>query len=356
MNNRLKRLEIMLEQHQLSAMLVTKPENRLYLSGFTGSAGVLIISQGQLVLFTDSRYIEQATQQASDFKVINHGPNLWKAVAGWLKGQRIERLGFENDFFTVELYDKLQQSVENVTLCPVKLDTLRVIKDTAELVLLEKAAQIADQAFQQIIPIIKPGVTEREIAVQLEYRMRQLGSIKPAFDTILASGPRGSLPHGLASERKIAFGDFVTLDFGAVYEGYHSDMTRTICVGKASDKQKEIYRIVLAAQLAGIDAVKSGQACDKIDAAARQIITDAGYGAYFGHGLGHSVGLAIHEEPRFSPNCLATLAENMVISVEPGIYLPGFGGVRIEDVVVVTGSGCRVLTTSSKELIELDCN
>lgn len=356
MNSRLKRAKDVFEQHQLQALLVTKPENRLYLSGFTGSAGALVLSKELPVLFTDFRYIEQASQQATDFEIIRHGQDFWECLAAWLKNQRIERLGFESDFLTVELYDKLKKLAPWLILCPVQLDELRIIKDEAEQALLLKAIEIADQAFQRILSFIRPGVTECEVAVELEYQMRQLGSEKPAFDTIVASGVRGSLPHGEPSSRKIELGDFVTLDFGAVYEGYHSDMTRTVCVGKASEQQKQLYHIVLTAQLAGVAAVRPGKACNEVDAVARRVITEAGYGEFFGHGLGHSVGLAIHEEPRFSPTCETVLVENMVLSVEPGIYLPRFGGVRIEDLVVVSGSGCKVLTASSKELIELDCN
>jgi Xaa-Pro aminopeptidase len=356
MNSRLQRLQAVFEQHQLQALLVTKPENRLYLSGFTGSAGALVLTREQSVLFTDFRYIEQATKQAPEFEILRHGQDFWESLTAWLKSQEIERLGFESDFLTVEFYKKLKRMVPQITLCPVKLDELRSVKDESEQALLIKAVQIADQAFQRILPAIKVGVTELDVAVELEYHMRQLGSAKPAFDTIAASGIRGSLPHGLASSREIQRGDFVTLDFGAVYEGYHSDMTRTVCVGKASDKQKKIYQIVLAAQLAGVAAVKSGIVCSEVDAVARRVITDAGYGEFFGHGLGHSVGLAIHEEPRFSPTCATVLEKHMVLSVEPGIYLPDFGGVRIEDLVVVSDTGCKVLTASSKELIELDCN
>jgi Xaa-Pro aminopeptidase len=355
MNSRLERSKELLQQQQIQALLVTKPENRLYFSGFTGSAGALVITKEKSVLFTDFRYIEQATKQTTDFEIIRHGPDFWQSLVEWLNSQGVERLGFESDFLTVELYNKVKQSAPELILCPVKLDELRIVKDESEQALLMKAAQIADQAFQRLLPAIRPGVTENEVAVELEYQMRQLGSAKPAFDTIVASGVRGSLPHGLPTSRKLLLGDFVTLDFGAVYEGYHSDMTRTVCVGKASDKQKQLYQIVLAAQLAGIAAVKSGIACNEVDAVSRSVITEAGYGEFFGHGLGHSVGLAIHEEPRFSPNCSTILAANMILSVEPGIYLPGFGGVRIEDVVVVSDTGCKVLTASSKELIELDC-
>ncbi|MGL5514812.1 MAG: M24 family metallopeptidase, partial [Sporomusa sp.] len=264
-----------------------------------------------------------------------------------------ERIGFESDFVTWQVYQQLASCLPAIELVPVQLDCLRMIKDRQELALLTTAVEIADRAFDQALHMIKPGVTELEIAFELEYRMRKLGAEKPAFDTIVASGVRGSLPHGRASNKVIEAGELVTIDFGAVYQGYHSDMTRTVAVGKATDKQRDIYAVVLAAQLAGIGAVKAGKTGKEIDHIARQIITAAGYGEYFGHGLGHGVGLFIHEDPRLSPAGDIKLAKGMVTSVEPGIYLPDWGGVRIEDLVVVTTAGCTVLTASSKDLIEL---
>lgn len=356
MKSKLARSKTLLDKYDVQAVLVTKPENRLYWSGFTGSAGALVLLADQGALFTDFRYIEQATKQAPDFEIVRHGPDFWESLAIWLKSHDIQRLAFEKDFFTVELYEKLQQAAPFLALCPVKLDEWRRVKDEAELTLITKAVEIADQAFEQTLPVIRPGATELTVAVELEHAMRKLGSMKPAFDTIVASGIRGSLPHAQPTTREIQVGDFVTMDFGAVYEGYHSDITRTVCVGRASDKQKALYKTVLSAQLAGIAAIRAGKACDVIDGVARKIIESAGYGECFGHGLGHSVGLFIHEEPRLSPTCDSVLAENMVMTVEPGIYVPGFGGVRIEDLVVVSCAGCKILTASRKELIELDCN
>jgi Xaa-Pro aminopeptidase len=356
LKSKLVRSKTLLDKYDVQAVLVTKPENRLYWSGFTGSAGALVLLADQGALFTDFRYIEQATKQAPDFEIVRQGPDFWESLAIWLKSHDIQRLAFEKDFFTVELYEKLQQAVPFLALCPVKLDEWRRVKDEAELALITKAVEIADQAFEQTLPVIRPGATELTVAVELEHAMRKLGSMKPAFDTIVASGIRGSLPHAQPTTRELQVGDFVTMDFGAVYEGYHSDITRTVCVGRASDKQKALYKTVLSAQLAGIAAISAGKACDVIDGVARKIIESAGYGECFGHGLGHSVGLFIHEEPRLSPTCDTILAENMVITVEPGIYVPGFGGVRIEDLVVVSCAGCKILTASRKELIELDCN
>lgn len=263
-------------------------------------------------------------------------------------------VGFEGDFITYDGHHELMKCLSPVNLVPVQLDALRMTKDDSEVDLIKKAVEIADHAFSKILLFIKPGMSEQDVALELEYYMRKLGAEKPAFDTIMASGKRGALPHGRASQKIIEIGDFVTMDFGAVYQGYHSDITRTVCIGKASEKQREIYETVLAAQLAGVQAVTPGKFGKEIDAVSRKIITNAGFGNFFGHGLGHGLGLNIHEDPRLSPTDIHNvLMENMVVTVEPGIYLPDWGGVRIEDTVLVSANGCQILTASSKELIEI---
>ncbi|MCX7781035.1 MAG: aminopeptidase P family protein [Negativicutes bacterium] len=344
-----------LQSHELDAVVVSKQENRQYLSGFTGSAGILFITRQNRYLVTDFRYIEQAQNQAPAFEIVRCAGIPIKTlteVKASLSG--IKRVGFETDHVTWESYQTLAAALPGVELVAIKLDTLRAVKTAVEIDRIERAVEIADRAFGEVIKSVRPGVRETDIAAELEYIMRQLGSERPAFDTIVASGERSALPHGRASAKIIAPGDFITFDFGAVFEGYHSDMTRTVVLGKASAKQREIYELVLRAQLAGLDAVQSGKDCRDVDAVARKIIEDAGYGEYFGHGLGHSVGLAIHEEPRLSPtNVGVLLAENMVVTVEPGVYLPGWGGVRIEDIVVVTAGKPRILTATSKNLLEL---
>ncbi|MBP2663938.1 MAG: ypdF [Firmicutes bacterium] len=350
---RLASLRKLMATHSLDAVVVTKPENRRYFSGFTGSSGLLLIGEQIQTLFTDFRYIEQATKQSPEYQIVRHGTAMFDKLADTVKKLEAVRIGFESDFITWDTYHKLATCLSMVELRPVNLDALRVIKDQAELSLLHQAVEIADVAFNHVVTIIRPGITELEIALELEYQMRKLGSEKPAFDTIVASGYRGALPHGQASAKIIEVGDFITMDFGAVYQGYHSDMTRTVVAGKATSKQHEIYNIVQAAQLAGIKAVAAGKTGKEIDQVARKIIADAGYGEYFGHALGHGVGLAIHEEPRLSTINDSELASGMVVSVEPGIYLPEWGGVRIEDLVVVSAAGCTVLTTSNKNLIEL---
>jgi Xaa-Pro aminopeptidase len=351
----LSRLINYLQANCLKGVIITKQENRRFFSGFTGSAGMLFISAQARCLLTDFRYIEQAQKQAQGFEIIQYAGAPFEALTKLCAEMGTERIGFEGDHVTWDTYQHMVKSLPGLELVPVRLDSLRSVKAVHEIELIRKAVQIADQAFEEVIKIIRPGIRETEVAAELEYSMRRAGAERPAFDTIVASGYRGALPHGLASAKRIEPGDFVTMDFGAVYEGYHSDITRTVVAGKASPKHKEIYDIVITAQLAGIEAVREGKDCRDVDNVARRIIANAGYGNYFGHGLGHSVGLAIHEEPRLSPsNSGVTLSEGMVVTVEPGIYLPGWGGVRIEDIVVVTPQGREILTASSKVLIELE--
>jgi len=354
MERRVRKLRRFMSEHGLSGILITKPENRRYFSGFSGSAGMLLISDKARKLLTDFRYIEQATAQAEQCDIVRYTVNAYEMLTEMTAELGLTTIGFESDFVTYDMYAQLSDHLPNFNLVPVQIDALRMVKDVNEVTLITKAVEIADQAFSHILSYIKPGISEQDVARQLEYHMGKLGAEKPAFETIVASGKRGALPHGRASQKIIELGDFVTMDFGAVYQGYHSDITRTVCVGTATAKQQEIYEIVLAAQLAGVQATCPGKTGKDVDAIARKIIGNAGYGENFGHGLGHSLGLAIHEEPRLSPtNTQTILMENMVVTVEPGIYLPGWGGVRIEDTVLVSADGCKILTASSKQLIEI---
>jgi Xaa-Pro aminopeptidase len=355
MEKRVLKLRTFMNEHGLDCILVNKPENRRYFSGFSGSAGILIISNHSNKLVTDFRYIEQAATQANQFDIMRYNVSPYEILADVVKGLNANIIGFESDFITYNGYQELKKYLPTSELMSVQLDSLRMTKDDSEIALIKKAVEIADHAFGKIVPFIKPGMSEQEVAVELEYHMRKLGAEKPAFDTIMASGKRGALPHGRASQKIIEIGDFVTMDFGAVYQGYHSDITRTVCIGKAGEKQRNIYNIVLAAQLAGVQAVVPGKFGKEIDDVSRKIIIDAGFGDFFGHGLGHGLGLNIHEDPRLSPaNIHTVLTEKMVVTVEPGIYLPDWGGVRIEDTVLVSADGCQILTASSKELIEID--
>ena len=338
----------------LDCVIVNKPENLRYFGGFTGSAGLALITAEKKLLLTDFRYIEQASKQAAGFEIVRYLTTPYELIGQVLKELRVRKIGFESDFISFDIHSNISNVLEaGQELIPQKLDMLRQCKDRYELEQIAEAVRIADKGFNYILSKIKPGVREIDIAIDLEFYMRTQGSEKEAFGTIVASGWRGALPHGLASEKKIETGELVTLDFGAVYNGYHSDITRTVAVGKADQKQKEVYRLVLEAQKAGCAAIKPGIIAKDIDGVSRKIITDAGYGEYFGHGLGHGVCLVIHEEPRLNQTGNTILTENMVVTVEPGIYLPGWGGVRIEDTVRIGVQAVDIFTASNKELIEL---
>lgn len=343
-----------LREHALDAVLISKRENVQYFSGFAGTAGVLAVTAVRRLIFVDFRYVEQAAQMAPAFQVIRAKGNPLDAALEWLKDAACERVGFEADCLTVTEYQRLLGKLGAEHWNAVQLDGLRAVKTAEEIEKIVVAAEIADEALTAVLPLIRPGETELAVAAALEYEMRKRGSQRPAFDTIVASGARAAMPHGLASARTIESGDFVVIDFGAVYQGYHSDMTRTVCLGRASPRQREIYATALRAQLAGLAAVADGALCREVDGAARDLLETAGFGEFFGHGLGHGVGLAIHEAPRLAPSAGdARLSAGMVVSVEPGIYLPEWGGVRIEDLVVVTATGCRIVSKMDKALLEL---
>lgn len=352
---RLRRLRAFLKAQGADAVLINKEVNLHYFSGFRGDDTVLLISADKAILVTDFRYAEQARAQVPLFTLKEQTKGLWRQAAECVEEAGWKRLAFEGNALFYSDYEKLQKLLPGAALdVPVDLSPLRMIKETEEIACIKKAVEIADAAFTDILTFIRPGVSENAVAARLESTMRALGSERPAFTTIVASGKRGSLPHGVATEKLIVDGEFVTMDFGAVYQGYHSDMTRTICVGRADERQRAIYDIVLDAQRLGLAAVRPGVSGKAVDAVARQRLEAAGYGKYFGHGLGHSLGLEIHEEPRLSSaSTCDSLAPNMLVTVEPGVYLPGWGGLRIEDTVLVADTGGEPLTSSSKELIEI---
>lgn len=355
MSHGLKKVNEYLKKNQLDAILVSKPENCRYISGFSGSAGMLFVSSSRTCLLTDFRYVEQAQSQAPAFEIIRFTGTPFEALTQLYLDTKCKHIGFEGDHVTWDMHRHISKCFPDAQLVSAPLDSLRTIKTDEEISLIQKAVEIADKAFSEVLGYIRPGLKESDVAAELEYAMRRLGSERPAFATIVASGSRGALPHGLASSKLIERGELVTMDFGAVYQGYHSDITRTVAVGSISQKHKDVYNLVLRAQLAGIEAVSSGKDCSAVDEIARSIIREAGFGDCFGHGLGHCVGLAIHEEPRLSPSAAGSmLAAGMAVTVEPGIYIPGWGGVRIEDLVVVTSGGRNILTASSKALIEID--
>lgn len=349
--SRLERMRQKMREEKIDAYVVIRPENGRYLSGFSGGEATLYITAAKAFLVTDFRYIEQATAEAPEFEIIKTGQDHFEALADL--GQQAQRVGFEGDFVSYVNYGKLKEGFSNAELLslPNLVTYLRSVKDQMEIETIRQAVKIADDAFADVLKSIEIGQTEAEIGLDLEYSMRRAGASGGSFQFIVASGVRGALPHGMASSKKIVSGEFLTMDFGAIYQGYCSDITRTVFLGEPDDKQREVYEVVLAAQRAGIAAVAPGRTGKEVDAVARKIIVDAGYGDYFGHGLGHSVGLAIHEGPNLNMREERVLEPGMVVTVEPGIYIPDWGGVRIEDIVLVTADGCEVLTQAPKEFI-----
>jgi len=354
-NHRLEALRAKLSEQSLPALLVMKDPNRIYLSGFTGSSGILVVTAEAAVLITDGRYTEQATQQAAGFRVVIHTESMVASVKQTLAELGVSRVGFEKDHWTVSQYETWSKALAPVELLGVEglTESLRRVKDGEEIRRMRQAQAITDQAFRHILGFIQPGMKETDVALELEYTMKKLGAEDLAFETIAASGPRSALPHGRASDRVLENGDLLTLDFGCMYQGYCSDMTRTVMIGEPNDKQREIYDIVLQAQLAGVAAVGPGVSGRDVDRACREVITAHGYGEAFSHSTGHGVGLLIHEGPAASVRSEDILQPGMMVTIEPGIYIAGFGGVRIEDLVLVTESGHDVLGNSPKDLIIL---
>ena len=352
----MERLRGFLIDRKADAIVINKEENLQYFSGFRGDDTMLIVSRDDdALLVTDFRYTEQAKAQAPHYEIAEQKHGLLEKVAECIESHKYKNIAFEGNALIYDDYSKLSGILKKSRLnVPVNLSELRVVKEEEEIRLIRKAAEIGDAAFDDIIKFIKPGVSENDVAARLENVMRSLGSERPSFTTIVASGERGSLPHGVATEKLIVDGEFVTMDFGAVYGGYHSDMTRTVAVGRADDRQREVYDAVLRAQLHGLAEVKPGASGKHVDAVARDELSAAGFGENFGHGLGHSLGLEIHEEPRLSPSSTCeALKPNMLVTVEPGVYIAGWGGLRIEDTVLVTGTGNEPLTKSTKKLIEI---
>ena len=354
MQTRIKKVYELMEKEGLEALLIDSPENRQYLTGFTGTAGrVLFIGKGAYFI-TDFRYVEQAKEQTEGYEIVEISSNFEQGLNELLQKDGVKMLGFESRAISHEQFLRYVEVLEvELQRTTDLIEGLRVIKEQEEIEKIRKAVEITDAAFAHILDFIKPGVTEREIALELEFYQKRMGGEKNAFDFIVASGQRSALPHGVASEKVIEKGDFVTLDFGVFYQGYCSDLTRTVVVGEPDEKQREVYELVLKAQLAVIENVKAGMSCKEVDEIARGIIGDAGYRENFGHGLGHGIGLEIHEGPRVSFTSETILQTGMVMTNEPGIYIPGWGGVRIEDDLLITEEGCEVLNKAPKELIIL---
>ncbi len=370
-----------LMQEPIDAVLINNPSNLYYYTGFTGGEAMFLmpvngdimstyafelcgISNDSRVItndwpdgyvITDSRYYEQVEKECEGLQLVK-----WesKGMAATIQELLVEDKKIQiilEDDMNLAQYMKLTEVCRNCAfaLGSKWIQKPRMVKDAEELAKLEQAEYIGDAAFTHILDVLKPGVSEREIALELEFFMKKQGASKLSFDTIVASGANGSMPHAQVTDRVLQSGDFVTMDFGCVYQGYCSDMTRTVAIGTPTDEMKKVYQIVLDANLRAMEQIEAGKRCNEIDAVARDYIREQGYGEYFGHGLGHGVGLDIHEEPRFSPKCDVITQENMVITDEPGIYLPGQFGVRIEDLVVVKENGYQKLSQSEKKLIIL---
>lgn len=356
MNNRVEKLLNKMNEANIPAVVITSGYNRRYISGFTGSSAYIYVSKEQKAILTDFRYMEQAKYECPNYKIINYlDKGLNETLQELLAEDGHKELGFENHKVTVKEHSFYTSGLVDIELIPMEdmIEKIRMIKDEQELAMIEHAASIGDKAYEYILKFVKIGMTEIDVALEIEFFMKRHGASHLSFDTIVASGKRSSLPHATPTTKVIEYGDFVTLDFGCVYNGYCSDMTRTFVMGKASEEQKKVYYTVLEAQTRALDMIKAGLLGKEVDDVAREHIYGEGYEGYFGHGLGHSLGLEVHENPRLSQQGFMALEENMMATIEPGIYIPDFGGVRIEDLVVVTADGCKNFVHSSKELFEL---
>ena len=350
-NERISKLRKVLQDQGLDAMLITSSINRRYLSGFTGSSGYVLVTGDASYLLTDFRYMVQAADQAAGVKVVEHGNKFIDTVRELLPSGGNVRIGFEQEDVTFSAYTSYAEALKPAVLIPVTkaVENLRTFKDAEEIAVMQRAADLADATFSHILNVIKPGMTERDVDLEMEFYMRTHGATSSSFDIIVASGERSSMPHGVASSRVIQGNEFITLDFGALLDGYCSDLTRTIALGAPDPKLKEIYDIVLESQLHALAHIKPGMTGRECDALTRDIITRYGYGEQFGHSTGHGLGMEVHEWPRLSKLSDEIMEPGMVVTVEPGIYVPGLGGVRIEDDIVITESGISLLTHSSKE-------
>jgi Xaa-Pro aminopeptidase len=352
MSKRADRLADAVGERGLDALLVTNRPNLRWVTGFTGTNGAAIVGPGVRLFFTDFRYVEQAAEQVEGFEQVRAGRDLLGDVASRLEG----RVGFEDAWLSVRSHGRLRDAVgDKVELTGASgvVEQLREVKEPQEVEAMRAAAAIADKAYAELAERGIDGRTEKQIAADLEVRMRELGAEDRSFPAIVASGPHGALPHAVPRDAPVEHDTFMIVDMGCVVDGYCSDCTRTFATGPVSDEANEVYELVARAQLSGLDAVRAGADCRSVDSTARAIIDAAGHGEHFGHGLGHGVGLEVHEGPRLAQTADGSLRAGNAVSVEPGVYLPGALGVRIEDLVVVTESGCDILTGFTKSLVTL---
>ncbi len=352
--DRLLKLRRKLAEKELDGILVSQPENRYYLSGFDGSSGYLLITSEKAVLATDFRYVEQARVQAPDYQLFQISGNTSAWLLELVADLNLNRLGLESSHVTLSWYRELSGILNKadirLKLVPLEglVESLRAIKEPEEIEFITRAAGISDKALEHITDWAHAGMTEKEIAWEIERFMRENGSQSIPFEVIVASGPNAALPHARPSARQVNSGEPIVIDIGARFNGYCSDLTRTICLGEPDTTFKKVYDIVLGAQLTAITIIKEGMNGAEADSMSRTVIEEAGYKEAFGHALGHGVGLAPHEQPRLGPDATELLASSMVFTIEPGIYLPGWGGVRIEDIVVMENDAIRVLSQARK--------
>ncbi|MCK9274458.1 MAG: Xaa-Pro peptidase family protein [Syntrophales bacterium] len=351
---RVEKIESLVNKLEIEGIIFLNLTNIRYLTGFSGSEGAFFAGKKISALFVDGRYTTQAKEEAPQVEVVSFTDKM-ADIAEYISGKGMNRIGFESSAITYDDYIVLRDRLFSSTLIPLsrELKDIRAVKDKEEIAFLKKAADKATKALARTFEVVKPGVSEKYIAAFLESSMLREGSEKPSFETIVASGANAALPHAHPGERIFKRGDLVVIDYGAVYRGYHSDETVTIAVEDISDEEKKIYNIVKEAHDRALDEVKADASCRDIDDIARSFIHDAGYGHYFSHGTGHGVGLDVHEEPAVSAKSQAVLKEGMVVTIEPGIYIPGVLGVRIESMVLVNARGCDILTGTPKDLIIL---
>jgi Xaa-Pro aminopeptidase len=356
LKSRRTKLRKLIQQSEADALLVTKPTNVTYLTGFTGDDSYLLVTQRGETLVSDPRYTTQLEEECPDIKLEIYGPGkrILPATAAVVEREKIKRLGIEANSATVALERGLAKALPNAALIATDglVEQLREVKDAAEIEQTRVACRQAQRAYDATRALMTPEMTELEVAAELEYQARRFGAKALSFPAIVAVGPRAALPHANPSQRKLKEADFTLIDWGANAAGYMSDLTRILVTGRISPKLRKIYGVVLKAQLAAIDAIRPGKTCEQVDRVARNVISKAGFGRAFGHGLGHGTGLEIHEAPRLGVGQKTKLRPGMIVTVEPGIYLPGWGGVRIEDDVLVTRSGHEVLTDAPKLLDE----
>lgn len=343
-----------MRQEGLDALIVSSLHNVRYLTSFSGSNALCVVKQKDATFLTDGRYAEQSVDEVSRiFKLTITALGLYEGLAKQKLLHGCRRIGFESHYVSYAQYRTMKKLCPSFSFVPTTdvVERLAVLKDAEEIAAIQKAVDISDKVFGKVLAMIKPGMEERTVAAEISYLHKHFGAEGDSFETIVASGPRGSLPHARASSKRIRKGEMVTLDFGCVVDGYNSDITRTIAVGRASRRAREIYKVVLDAQSGAIDAARGGMSARELDAVARTQITRAGYGKYFIHSLGHGLGLHVHERPRISSLSKEHLQAGSVITIEPGVYIPDFGGVRIEDDILLTETGCRVLNSAPKELL-----